>query len=463
MSKVFLLATNTTTEPYPVYPLGMAVVARALADAGHEVRQFDFLSSGRDKAALEAAIQDFEPDCLGLSLRNIDNVDSFCGESGWYLAQARELADICRAAAGHDTPIVVGGPAFAIMPEEILDYLGADFGIVGEGERAFPELVARLARGERPERIVRPSGPGLAGSDMAPPLLVREFVDFYVGASGMVNLQTKRGCPFRCVYCTYPHIEGRVLRFREPEAVVEDLARMARDFGVDHVFFTDSVFNDPGGHYLHVAEAIARSGLKIKWSAFFKPMPVTADELGLLKRAGLYAVELGTDAACDATLAGLDKSFGFAQALAFNQACVEQGIPVAHFVMFGGPGETMDTVKEGLANLDRLDNCVVFAFSGIRILPGTRMLDIARKDGVIADDAPLLKPVYYFSPHVDVPAMHEAMQESFAGRRERIFPPSEGQARMEVMQRFGHRGLMWDKLVSFGKARPVRTARRVKA
>ncbi len=461
MGKVFLLATNTTTDPYPVYPLGMAVVAQALVSAGHEVRQFDFLSSGRDAVALERAIMDFAPDCVGLSLRNIDNVDSFCGEAGWYLAQARELASLCRAASGGGAPVVVGGPAFSIMPEEILDYLGADFGIVGEGEKAFPELVARLARGETAERIIRSAGPGLTGDDMAAPLLVRELVDFYVGGSGMVNLQTKRGCPFRCVYCTYPHIEGRVLRLREPEAVVEDLARMSRDFGVDHVFFTDSVFNDPGGHYLEVAEALVRSGLNVKWSAFFKPMPITADELALLKRAGLYAVELGTDATCDATLAGLDKSFDFAQALAFNQACVAQEIPVAHFVMFGGPGETMGTVREGLANLDRLESCVVFAFSGIRILPGARMLDIARQDGLLADGAPLLKPAYYFSPRVDIPAMHEAMQASFAGRRERIFPPSEGQARMEVMQRFGYRGLMWDKLISFRQSKP--RIRRAKA
>ncbi|MEG6551915.1 lipid biosynthesis B12-binding/radical SAM protein [Desulfocurvibacter africanus] len=454
MSKVFLLATNTTTDPYPVYPLGMAVVARALTDAGHEVRQFDFLVSGRDTAGLASAIKQFAPDCVGLSLRNIDNVDSFSGESGWYLTQARELTQLCREASG--APVIIGGPAFSIMPEEILDYLGADFGIVGEGEKAFPELLARLTRGEQPERITRSSGPGLTGRDMAQPLLVRELVDFYVGGSGMVNLQTKRGCPFKCVYCTYPCIEGRVLRLREPEAVVEDLARMNAEFAIDHVFFTDSVFNDPGGHYLEVAEALIKSGLNIKWSAFFKPMPITAGELALLKRSGLYAVELGTDASCDATLAGLDKSFSFAEALAFNQACVAQEIPVAHFVMFAGPGETMDTVREGLANLERLEQCVVFAFSGIRILPGTRLLDIARAEGVLADDMPLLKPAYYFSPHVDVQAMHEAMLTSFAGRRERIFPPSEGQARMEVMQRFGYRGLMWDKLISFRKDKPRR-------
>jgi hypothetical protein len=46
MSKVFLLSTNSMTDPYPVYPLGMALVASSLTSAGHQVRQFDFLTQG---------------------------------------------------------------------------------------------------------------------------------------------------------------------------------------------------------------------------------------------------------------------------------------------------------------------------------------------------------------------------------------------------------------------------------
>ena len=43
MPKVFLLSANIMTDPYPVYPLGMAIVASALTSAGHQVRQFDFM------------------------------------------------------------------------------------------------------------------------------------------------------------------------------------------------------------------------------------------------------------------------------------------------------------------------------------------------------------------------------------------------------------------------------------
>jgi hypothetical protein len=172
-------------------------------------------------------------------------------------------------------------------------------------------------------------------------------------------------------------------------------------------------------------------------------------ELALLKRAGLHAAELGTDAASDATLAGIDKGFTFDDVHAVNAACVAERIPAAHFIIFGGPDETMATVQEGLANIAALEHCVVFAFSGIRILPGTRMLARAIADGVIAAGSPLLKPVYYFSPQLDHDAMNAAILKGFQGRRDRIFPPSEGQVRMAVMQRFGFRGILWDRLIAF--------------
>jgi lipid biosynthesis B12-binding/radical SAM protein len=448
MSRVFCLSSNVTTEPYPVYPLGMAVIAGALARGGHEVRQFDFLAAGKSEEALLSAVRAFAPDCVCLSLRNIDNVDSFSAESAWYVGQAKRLVELLRTVS--TAPVIVGGPGFSILPEEILAYLGADHGVVGEGEEAVCSIVAALAAGEAVPALQTGRTP-LTGADQGSPLSTRELVDFYVGQTGMVNLQTKRGCPHDCVYCTYPSLEGQHFRPRAAGIVADDIERIGRDFGVTGIFFTDSVFNDARGEYLELAEEILRRNLKISFCAFFRPQGLSRPELALLKRAGLHAAELGTDAASDATLAGIDKGFTFADVHAVNAACVAERIPAAHFIIFGGPDETMATVHEGLANIAELEHCVVFAFSGIRILPGTRMLERAIADSVIAPGAPLLKPVYYFSPQIDHEAMNAAILKSFQGRRDRIFPPSEGQARLAVMQRFGFRGILWDRLIAFPK------------
>jgi radical SAM superfamily enzyme YgiQ (UPF0313 family) len=280
---------------------------------------------------------------------------------------------------------------------------------------------------------------------------VEELIRFYLQRSGMVGMQTKRGCPHNCLYCTYPGLEGAQLRTRGPAAVVDDIERMKRLYGVNTIFFTDSVFNDTTGHYLEVAEALLHRKIGISWSAFFRPKNLGHRELKLLKSSGLYAVEVGSDAACDVTLEALNKRFTFADIIEFNRVCLKEEIPCAHFIMFGGPDETVTTLEEGLENIEKLENCVVFAFSGIRILPGTGLHARAVREGVLTDKDSLLKPVYYFSPKIDPVNMNERIESAFHGRRDRIFPPSEGQIRMAAMNRFGYRGLMWDKLISFAR------------
>ncbi len=441
MSSVFLLSCNTATEPYPVYPLGMSVVAAGLQAAGHRVRQFDWLASGRDRTALAAALEECAPDYVGLSLRNIDNVDSLAGEEHWYLGQARELAAFMRGICA--APFVVGGPAFSIMPHAVLEFLGADYGVCGAGEDAMPELIAALENGEDPPRITW----GRAGAPRLRPLIDAGIMDFYLAASGLANMQTKRGCPFRCGYCTYPGLEGGAFAFRPAKEVADEVLWLHREYGVRELFFTDSVFNDPQGRYLEIVEALASSGAPVRWAAFFRPQGLTAEAVRLLRKSGCMGLELGTDAASDPVLRGLNKGLDFDEVVRCDALIRESGLPAAHFLMFGGPDETPETLERGLKNLERLPRSVVFAFTGIRILSGTLLEQRAVREGIIAEGADLLRPVYYFSPYVEPGSMNALLKRAFRGNRLRLFPPAEAQLRMDVMRRFGQRGLLWDKLL----------------
>ncbi len=427
----------------------MAVIASALTAAGHEVRQFDYLVMDESDALLCTALDDFQPHILGLSLRNIDNVDSCSTLDHWFLKLAKQLTERLRTAL--NIPIIVGGPAFSIMPEAILEYLGADYGVAGEGELAVVSLVARIERNESGPRIVR-STP-LNSSQMHSPLVDRTIIDYYKQESGLAGLQTKRGCPHHCIYCSYPSLEGHALRLRDPEDVVDDMARLSLDHGVDHVFFTDSVFNDCQGHYLAVAEALAERRLPIRWSAFFRPAAITARDLDLLIRSGLQGMEVGSDAGAEATLAGLGKGFGCSDVLDFNAACVARNIPLAHYFIIGGPDETEATISETLRNLARMEHCVAFLYSGLRILPNTRLHQLAVREGLITESTSLLQPVYYHSPLLDRETMHATVTNALHGRRDRFFPPENGQDRMNVMHRFGYRGLIWDQLITSEKTR----------
>lgn len=444
--RVLLVATNTEVEPYPVAPLGMAVVAGALAAAGHDVRQYDRLVAADTPGALQDLLREFDPDVVGLSLRNIDNVDSLTSGSHWALSGVRDMVEQIRA--GADAPVIMGGPGFSLMPEEILDYTGADHGVVGEGETATCELLEMLRDGQTPPRVMR-GRTRLQGAEVGAAMHDPAIFAHYLRESGVAGIQTKRGCPGSCCYCTYPALEGRTIRAREPGAVVDEIVRLMAEHDVHEVFFTDAVFNDHEGHWLLLAEEMVRRGVSVPWTGFFQPGELRRDELRLCARAGLKAVELGTDAATDATLRGICKGFDFATAERVSALCLSERIPCAHFVIFGGPGETGATITEGLHNMERLGDAVVCAFLGIRVYPGTALFRQAVREGSLPPDATCLQPTYYFSPEIDPAEAQERIALAFRGRRDRLFPPSKGQEQMAVMRRFGKRGILWDTLIRF--------------
>ncbi len=444
MSRVLLISTNRATTPYVVYPLGMAVIAGALTELGHRVEQLDMLASADDKERLQQLITKFRPEFICISLRNIDNVDSISGDAGWFLEQSKVTVTEIRTQTR--VPLIIGGPAFSLMPAEILDYLQADYGVIGEGEAALPQLLEDLAAGRQAQTIVKGKTP-LPGEQFATPQFQPELLDFYQNRSGIANLQTKRGCPHHCSYCTYPQLEGHTFRRRPATAVADDIEHLIKTYAIETLFFVDSVFNDDQEHHLEIAEEILRRSLKIRWSAFFRPADLSLNDLQLMQRSGLFAVESGSDALTNLTLKGLGKGFKLDDIFTTHDICQKLKLPIAHYLIFGGPNETPETLNEGIKNLDRLDNGVIFLFSGLRILPGTRLYKTALKEGILKANNSLLRPTYYFSPNIDSEQMNRELLSACKGHRKRLFPPEEALERMQVMQRFGFKGLLWDQLL----------------
>ena len=443
MTRILLISCNTTTEPYPVYPLGMEMVAQAATVRGHEVTQWDLLRDPARGDNFSRQVAKARPEIIGLSLRNIDNVNSCKHQS--YCEPYREIVASLRGVSG--AQIVLGGSGYSLFPEELLDEVKADYGVVGEGEVVFCDLVDTLAAGESPaKRILRATHP----LDLrALPVQPRdpELASFYLAECGMLSVQTKRGCPHRCAYCTYPNLEGGYYRFRPANVIVDEIEMLIRDYGVEYYTYADSVFNDESGHYLAIAEELIRRGITTPWCAFFRPQRFTQSEVDILVRAGLDAAEWGTDCTTDVTLKSMRKGFTFDVAEHGSAIFSRSGVSCAHFVIFGGPGETEKTVRAGLENIERLERCVVFAFSGVRIMPRTAVYDLAVAEGVIAPDARLLNSprpdVFYFSPQVRRAWLDNTIAEAFSGRRDRIFPPDSDLDKARAIHKLGHRGPAW--------------------
>lgn len=415
-SRVLLISANRYEVPYPVFPIGLSHVHAALRSAGHATRWFDCLA---DSEPLESALDDFEPEVVGISIRNIDDVAFRKRET--FHASAIDLCTRIRACSS--ARIVLGGSGFSIFPQALLTRSGADFGIQGEGEASLVSLLAALEAGTDPSAIpglvfrdaagvvrANPQRPGRTSWPLDAEDRPQRLVDYYLARSSMLNVQTQRGCAFECCYCTYPLIEGARLRRRPPEVVAEDLASLAAR-GARYVSLVDSVFNSTPTHVVETCEAILRRGVEIKWGCFLRPRDLTAEQMDLMARAGLAHVEFGSDSFSDRVLRTYGKSFSFADIKRSAELTHAARIEQCHFLILGGVGETPETMEETLAANLGVAGAVVLPVTGMRVYPGTELFEQAVREGAVAREADLLEPFHYLAPGLTADAIAARLAE----------------------------------------------------
>jgi len=445
--KVLMIGANVASTPYYVYPLGLSMVATALRKAGHVVNQFDFLRNDMSLEALDRELRSFKPDIIGISMRNIDNVNLLNEQR--YIDAVKDIVKNIRNTT--NSPVVLGGSAFSIMPETILSEVGADFGIIGEGESLMVQLVNNAEFGKFPEERCIRSSNYIEGEDIPAACYDPDIMQFYLKSGSIASLQTKRGCTHNCIYCSYPVLEGSAIRPRNPGAVVDDIEILINSHKAKYIFFTDSVFNDDDESYLEVVSEMKKRNIYIPWTAFFKPEGLNDRQVELMKQTGLKGVEIGADASTDITLARLGKRFRFKDIVACNDLFVRHGIATAHFYMFGCPGETKETVIEGLENIKNLNKTVSFVFMGIRVLPDTILHRIAIREGIISPVNTLLESVYYIAPGLEKEWLEKTLTEGFAGIRHCVFPPDAMDGSLQFLHKLGYSGSLWDMLVPADK------------
>lgn len=447
--KILLLSANTAKTPYPVYPLGMSIIAKSLIQAGQIVRQTDFLYLGQSYDLLISEIKDFKPDVIGISIRNIDNTNSI--HELEFLKSVKSIVNIIKAE--NNLTVVLGGAGFSLMPEKILEYTKADYGINGEGEKSFLTLISKFQNNEFPDKKIFQSNQMISGEKIMSAEYDSRLMNFYSSFGKIGSMQTKRGCLYKCSYCTYPLLEGPDLRLRNPGDVCDDIELLIDKHGIRFLFFTDSLFNDPKQQYLAIINEMKLRKICVPWSAFFSPEGLNEQNLNLMKETGLTALELGSDATTDITLKALKKSFSFHDIQSCNDLLADLRLPAAHYFIFGGPEETIETAMEGIQNIKNLKDTVSFIFSGIRILPGTQLFDRAIQEHVISSDTDLLKPFYYLSPKISKQSLHELLKKEFSNSKQWIFPPDAMEDNLCLFHKMGCNGIGWDQLVKNLKKR----------
>ena len=406
--KVLLISVITENLFMTVLPLGPAYVGASAGNAGHDVKMVSLRSAADNYLdILEAEVNTFKPDVIGISMRNVD--DQSMKDTVFLLEPVKQVVQTCRRLS--DSPVVLGGAGYSIFPMSALAYTGADMGIRGEGEAAFVMLLDCLKRGDNPITV-----PGLylakegTGTDLYYPKTLDDYtmplphVHLEIPTDApdepiWMPIQTRRGCPMDCSYCSTSSIEGRLLRKHSPERVIENIKAYV-NAGIKHFFFVDNTFNFPGSYAEAICDGIISENLNIKNRCIVYPAKVTPSLVQKMARAGFREVSLGFEAGADTILKNFNKRFSLGEVRRISALFKQEGVFQMGFLLLGGPGETKETILESLDFVDDLALDLIKISVGIRIYPDTPLADYAVREGKIKPDDPLLTPTFYITDEI---------------------------------------------------------------
>ena len=420
-------------------PIGIDYVAASAEKAGIDVEVIDLGLADQPEKVLKDYFSTREPELVGLSFRNAD--DCFWPSADWFVPGLKDTIKTIRAMT--KAPIVIGGVGFSIFAKSIVEYTGADFGILGDGETAITALIRQLQAARKFEDV-----PGLIWQENNrihnnPPSwpdsislgTARNFIDNpgYFKRGGQCGLETKRGCNRHCMYCADPLSKGTMLRLRNPSEVADEVESLLSQ-GIDVLHLCDSEFNVPRNHAYAICEEFNRRSLgdKVRWYAYLSPTPFDADLAKAMAQAGCVGINFTGDSGCNSMLRTYRQQHNKENIATAVKLCRLNKIAVMIDLMLGGPGETPQTVRETIDYIKKIGPDCAGAALGIRVYPGTAMEQIVAEElrdptnsnirRKYSGPINLLKPTFYISEALgEQPA--ELIRDLIAGDR-RFFEPA---------------------------------------
>jgi radical SAM superfamily enzyme YgiQ (UPF0313 family) len=424
---ILLISTNTIREPYPILPIGLAYLSSALKEAGHEVSALDLVWVEDLQETVSDALVRFKPDVVGIYIRNTDdyNIDP----PTLLLPMIRDLVGCLKEGGINEERIIVGGVPVTNLKKALMQYIQVKFACIGEGEETFVKFIERINRDESCKDVAGVAY--LEGNDyfenekkivnfneIAPPDWdIYEEKHFSIpnkyGLKTSLSIQTKRGCPYNCIYCVAPGVEGNELRRRNPVKVVDEMERAVKRYPGIPIDVIDNDFNMPREHGEAICREIIKRNLELKWTCAIYPKYTTRDFLELLKKANCVRIDLGADSGSPRMISNLNRpAYTPGHLVNISKWCKELGLDIYVACTLAGPGESVYTLRETFNILEKMEleskdgyPTVIF-YCGLRIYPGTGLEQVALQEGLIREGHPLLFPVYYVSAGMDQKVYH---------------------------------------------------------
>ncbi|MEO5361069.1 MAG: radical SAM protein [Nitrospirota bacterium] len=391
----------------PLYPIGLSYVATALR--GHNVRIFNPNCFGYPGSLeeLRKEILSFNPDIVGLSIRNLDTTQRRDPHVQYKTVRPtlKAIKETCGTAK-----IITGGSGFSLYATEIMNrFPEIDYGVYLEGDETIVELLDNLDKPETVKGIFYRSNSAseviFTGTRPTPdfskipmPRRDPQLINMkeYVGDEyNIIGIQSKRGCVFKCTYCSYPFLNSDKVRLRSPVEVVDEIEHLIANYGLTNFVFVDSVFNVPERHARDVCNEIIRRKVHVEWRAWLTPKMLTEDFLLLMKEAGCVHIGFSPDAVTDEGLKYLQKGITYKEIKnSIELASKVKDIVATYNFFCAYPGMDMKAVLRTIYLYFKIPLTIFgrasVGLGWIRIEPHTAVYDTALKEGIITGELDML-------------------------------------------------------------------------
>ncbi|MFW9973305.1 MAG: B12-binding domain-containing radical SAM protein [Candidatus Odinarchaeota archaeon] len=393
---ILLVNPNRFQNP-PVIPIGLEYLVTALEKHNHNVDILDLCFCESPAEELTEILNKKLYDLVGFSIRNIDSLGYFKNE--FFLPAIKKLIQCVKKRNIH---VVLGGSGFSAMPQEILDCLDADFGILGPGEVIFPHFIELLESKKLTKKIY---DGWQYNPDIGLTHLRGKKFDYkrYLSLSEAVGFETHKGCLAKCPYCINA---GTQTWYKNIQNIIEEIKYLVNQ-GYTHFQLCDDEFNSDLHFSIKFCKALIEANLPIKWKLFMKAYPYNKELFKLLHETNVYRISIVVTS--DTKIQELN-DYSYRDLEKIIEYCNEYKIELAIDSLVGYPYESLESVIK-MVNFFKTHRPTTISIDGyFRVYEHTKLANLIRTDTSLqknlirphSEELNFLKPVFYnqFSKNV---------------------------------------------------------------
>jgi glycosyltransferase involved in cell wall biosynthesis/radical SAM superfamily enzyme YgiQ (UPF0313 family) len=317
----------STKEKRP--PLGIGFLISILQNAGHKVFFIDNYLQPTNFLETDY-LQQNEIAYVGIYANTICFRDT--------LAMLHKLQRT-RQSGKWQGKIIVGGPHTAVASHTIPDFV--DFVVQGEGEQAILDIV----EGRTNERVL--CYHRIKDLDILP----MPAWDYFVGLpydwgidffddKPVFTMNTSRGCPFNCTFCSVGSIWGRQYTYFSAQRIVSDIEYLIAHYGAKGIYFREDNFTFNQNRLREFCNLLIEKGISVPWACESRVSNLNRELVELMSRAGARGFYFGVESGSQRILDLLQKNVTIEQIKNAFEWCREFGIKTAASVIVGVPGQT---------------------------------------------------------------------------------------------------------------------------